>query len=394
LSAEALAKEDSPYTIHQMKLNSIQFLRAVAALLVVYQHSMDLQMSYAVSWQQNFYHLYNFGCIGVDLFFVISGFIITYVAYKYMGLSEGLLFIIKRFTRINLLYYIATLLFLGVYCLQLQANIIPIENAFNKTISSLIDALLIIPTSSDTKYFLPLLNIGWTLAFEWLFYIIFFSLVILKAKRKTLFLPGVILTLILLGQLINSSDLRMQFFTNPILLEFVLGMFICGIYLRIKNIPVWIGAICLTVGLITYMILIRFGFDKLWYYYGTITGELSINRLLLWGIPSSCIVAGCVFLERNNKIIRLFNNRLVELIGNASYSIYLIHYIIFGLFMLLYQKTGFFLPADALIWIQLLVAIVISIAFYKLLEKPLLQRIHHKHSRENFVFTKRPKFQL
>ena len=120
-----------------MKLNSIQFLRAVAALLVVYEHSMDVLVNYGVSWQQNFYHLNGFGCIGVDLFFVISGFIITYVASKYRGFDEGMQFLEKRFWRINPIYYIAT-----IFCLIVA--LIPLALS-NKSISS--DEVLLLPLS-------------------------------------------------------------------------------------------------------------------------------------------------------------------------------------------------------------------------------------------------------
>ncbi len=119
-----------------MRVNSIQFLRAVAALLVVYEHCMKTQMKLGVSWQQNLYYLNNFGCIGVDLFFVISGFIITYVSVKYNGSNDGMYFLERRLFRINPVYYSATAVFLGVYLLQKFTNNIPLESYLPKTISS------------------------------------------------------------------------------------------------------------------------------------------------------------------------------------------------------------------------------------------------------------------
>jgi len=281
-----------------MKLNSIQFLRAVAALLVVYEHSMDVANQYGSSWQQKFYHLDNFGCIGVDLFFVISGFIITYVANKYIGASQGIHFLAKRFVRINPVYYIATGLFLGLYKLQLQVNHIPFAKDFNQTMSSLMDSILVVPTSGDIESFNPLLIVGWTLAFEWLFYAFFFILILCNIQRKTLFLPGIILILIVLGQTFRPRDLRLTFLTNPIMLEFILGVIICQWHVHSKKIPVIIGAACLSIGIIGYMLLIRFGFGYVYYFLQTIDGTRSINRFLIWGISSSCIVAGCVILEK------------------------------------------------------------------------------------------------
>ena len=369
--------DHSPLTI--MKLNSIQFLRAVAALLVVYEHSMDVQMQFGTSWQQNFYHLDGFGCIGVDLFFVISGFIITFVAQKYRGFDDGMHFLEKRFWRINPIYFIATLVCLGVSLLQMAINNTMITSPIIKIIGSLFDTLLILPYKEEISSFKPLLIVGWTLSFEWLFYILFFFLIVGNVKRKTLALPVLFIILITIGQLTKPEDLRLQFITNPILLEFLLGVMICQLYVSGKKITTWLAATCLAIGIISYIFLIRFGYGNVWYYLSTINGKTSLNKFLLWGIPSAFIMFGCVFLEKNGKLHRLFDNKLSLLLGNASYSIYLIHYTLFSALYLVYNKTGFFLPADAMIWIQVIVGVGISLVFYKLVEKPLLKRIQ-KHN--------------
>jgi exopolysaccharide production protein ExoZ len=81
-----------------MKLNSIQYLRAIASILVVYCHAIDIQVYFGISRQQNFYYLQNFGAIGVDLFFVISGFIITYVSRNVLAdIPSTKIFLQKRF---------------------------------------------------------------------------------------------------------------------------------------------------------------------------------------------------------------------------------------------------------------------------------------------------------
>lgn len=361
-----------------MRVNSIQFLRAVAALLVVYEHSMDVANRYGTSWQQKLYHLDNFGCIGVDLFFVISGFIITYVANKYSGFNDGTNFLQKRFNRINPIYYVAILFCLVVFIIQVNVYHIPSLLYINKIIGSLVDSLVILPTSSEISAFSHLLIVGWTLSFEWLFYLIFFALIICKVKRKALFLTLSILVLIGIGQLVKPNDLRIQFLTNPIMLEFILGAFICHIYLHYSKISTWLSSILLLTGLLSYLCLIRFGYGNVWFYLDTITGKMSLNKFLLWGIPSGLIVAGCVFLEKNGHLRKLFSNPLAVLLGNASYSIYLIHYTILNLFQLLYYKTKFFWDGDVMIWMQLIVATAASVWFYKLIEARLLKYLNSK----------------
>lgn len=361
-----------------MRVNSIQFLRGVAALLVVYEHSMDVATRYGTSWQQKLYHLDNFGCIGVDLFFVISGFIITYVANKYSGFNDGTHFLQKRFNRINPVYYIATLLCLVVFLIQVNVYQAPSQLYTNNVIGSLVDSSIILPTSANVSSFSPLLIVGWTLSFEWLFYLIFFLLIISNVKRKLIFLLISILLLIGVGQILKPDDLRIQFLTNPILLEFVLGVIICHFYLHSSRIPTWLGSTLLLIGVISYLLLIRFGYGNVWFYLDTITGKQSLNKFFLWGIPSSCIVAGCVFLEKNGKLSRLFNNRLALLLGDASYSIYLIHYIILNGLSLIYFKTKFHWQGDIMIWLQLIIATVISVWFYKLVEVRLLNFLNRK----------------
>jgi exopolysaccharide production protein ExoZ len=360
-----------------MKLNSIQFLRAIAALLVVYEHSILAQSNFTESWQQNFYNLNHFGCIGVDLFFVISGFIINYVANKNLGFKETIKFLTKRFYRINPVYYVATLLLFSTYWLFLQLINVPYNVSLQKTINSAIDSLLLIPTSINIESFTPLLNVGWTLAFEWLFYIIFSVLILFKVQQKAFFLPCLMLVLIFSGLLLKPNDLRLIFLTNPIMLDFALGVIICQIYLKQSKVSAKIAITCLVVGLCSYALLIRFGFGNVWHYAGVIDGKSSLSRFLFWGIPSSCIVAGCVFLEQNAQLSRLFNNKLMLLLGNASYSIYLIHLTILFVLSTLCHKASISPPADLMIWLQLIASVTISLGFYKFIEKPLLLRINN-----------------
>lgn len=371
-----------------MKLNSIQFLRAVAALLVVYEHSLMVQKMFSISSEQNFFYLDHFGCIGVDLFFVISGFIIMYVANSYEGLSQGFYFLAKRFCRINPVYYIATLCLLAIIIFRLEVDK-SISASFEDIGKKLSDSILIFPTTDTVDSYSPLLIVGWTLAFEWLFYIIFFSLILLKIKRKTLFLAGIIGCLVILGRILHFNDLRLIFFTNPIIMEFLLGIVICYSYLNIKRIPAFVGSIFLSTGIVGYLLLIVFGFGDVWLFKLTLSGDQSFNRFLFWGIPSSFIVAGSVILEKAGKLNSLWSNKAWLLAGDASYSIYLIHLCVLNLCLLLFLKAGAFLSPDTMIWAQIAIAILISIIFYQLVEKPLLQYMYRSSIWNNYLLKRR-----
>lgn len=359
-----------------MKLQSIQFLRAVAAVLVVYMHSIALQADYGASWQQNFLYLKNFGGIGVDLFFVISGFIISYVASKYMGFDEGFHFLKKRFTRINPIYYLATLLYLSVRILSWYVTNEWTRSNTGHTIRGLIDTLLIFPFSSDVNSFSPFLVVGWTLSFEWLFYFLFFFLILFKIRNKLLWLTIVIIIMVSAGSILKTSDLRVLFLTNPLILEFLLGALIYRLYNKRKSIPLYISTLLILSGVACYILLIIYGYGFIWGSKVFYLADLGIKRFILWGLPSSLIVAGCIFLEANGKHTYLWSRRWIQLIGDASYSIYLTHMSVFVLIELLYKKTGTLLPADLSIFIQAGLAVLFGIGFYLNIEKPLLRTIH------------------
>jgi exopolysaccharide production protein ExoZ len=361
-----------------MRLNSIQLLRAVAACLVVYAHSVSVQTNFSESLQQNFFNLKNFGCIGVDLFFVISGFIILFVSKKYIGLNQGVTFLIKRFIRINPVYYVTSIIYIGIVIIitLAQNSSISVEYIWN----ALCDTFLILPASGKIGLYLPLLIVGWTLSFEWLFYIIFFITILVKRVNKTLLLFILILSLISLGYLIRPTDYRLIFITNPIILEFLLGASICFIYLKIKTVPVSISILLLTIGLAAYIYFIFFGYGNLWLYKNILSGQLSMQRFILWGVPSSFILAGSIFLEKSGLFRSLWNNKYIQLTGDASYSIYLFHLCIFEYINVLYKANSNLLPGDISIILRFIVSVIAGIGYYKLVEKPLLQSFKEEHS--------------
>jgi len=357
-----------------MKLNSLQLLRAVAIGLVVYAHSIDLQMEFSVSRQQSFFYLQNFGAIGVDLFFVISGFVITLVAYRYMGAEDGKQFLVKRFLRINPIYYLASLVFLGIvataaFLLHDPAPVM-ISNPWHKFLQT----LFIFPLHPVPH----LMSIGWTLSVEWLFYVLFFLLILFKRRKKALLLIIMIVLLVLTGYIARFRDSRLIFITNPVLLEFLPGVIICRAYILVKNIPklLAIGFVLAGAGIYVYEIFHGFGYIS--EMASTVNGSLSMKRFLFWGLPSSLLVAGCVFLEKNAVGTRLWNNKWIRLTGDASYSIYLVHLIVFFLLSLVFQRVKYFAIPDAGIILQLAVAMITGIIFYLFVERPLLRLVRRK----------------
>ena len=347
------------------KLASIQFLRAIAVMLVVYMHSLDLQPH---ARQQGFLFLAGFGAVGVDIFFVISGFIITWSAGRYQGRHDAGKFLYHRFRRLIPVYWLATLLFLIV---QVRYILRPGAAGLH-SIPFIIKTIFLLPLADKSSFILPFLSVAWTLSFEWLFYLLFFAGILFSKKRMELFLCGWIGLLVLAGILLQPPDARLNLLTNPILLEFALGALICGCYTRFCVCPsmatllLWSGVAGFAYGII-------FGFGHIGVMANIVNSRLSIPRFLYWGIPSALLVAGCLFLEKNRRGIFIWDSRLFALIGNASYSIYLTHLSIYGLCILAYDQWGPFPYPDGAVVLQWVLAIAAGIVFYRLVEQPLLR---------------------
>jgi exopolysaccharide production protein ExoZ len=358
-----------------MKLGSIQFLRAIAAILVVYAHSIDLQVQYTHSFQQNLYYLQDFGAFGVDIFFVISGFIISYSADRYKGGREGMQFLIKRFKRVNTVYYLATLLLLVTYIPSIfirHTRVIPFD--------IILKSLVLLPVFDKGTFIDTILFPAWTLSFEWLFYLFFFWAIVSRTRSKERFLALLISALVITGFLFNrfkGGNYQLSFITNPILLEFLLGIGLYGCYTKM-NIPKKMAITFLVTGSCICCYEIIKGYGTISLAYNTLDGSQSFIRFIKWGIPAGLLVAGCIFLEKARCGISFWNSRPIALLGDASYSIYLVNYTVNGLCAAVYMRAGFFLNPDLAVGLQLLLAISGGILFYKAVEKPLLKLLHKR----------------
>jgi len=351
-----------------MKLKSLQLLRALAVLLVVYGHSIVLQMRYSTSFEQDFFHHENFGAFGVDIFFIISGFIISYIAYGYSGKKKSFVFILKRFIRVNPIYYVISVLFI------LRFSIHP-GSAFrfpSVSESTLLKTLIILPITDKTFWISPVLIVGWTLSFEWLFYIMYSGLIFLKIKYKLLCLFSIIISLIIAGVIVNTQDARFAFITNPILLEFLFGAIICWIYFHVPMGKYFCYLLILTA-LVWFACEILFGFGGISEMGCTINAECSRMRVLLWGIPGAMLVCGAVVMEKNGYLNKLWKSSLFQIIGDSSYSIYLTHTIVFSILGSIYIRMGNLLTPDMSVIIQLAIGTMVGILFYKFVETPLLK---------------------
>lgn len=318
------------------KLVSLQCLRAVAVLGVILFHSNGFNRLQS----DNLYPYFNFGAAGVDLFFVISGFIIWLTSSANSIPS----FYVKRLWRILPMYWLISLALIAIMLLQ------------GKTIpnSKVVSSLLLIPTDSP-----PLLNVGWSLIHEIYFYLLFGLLIAIRSSSlRFAALWTWALSSSLYYFLYFPAQPWLQLLCNPFNLEFALG----------ASIAYFFSASPLKKPQFLLYALISFGLClHLWLeMYGWIFPE-SIERVVYFAIPLAMFVATAAF----NPVTSNFLNALLEKIGDASYSIYLTHVPLLAALNLTAERLDFHLN-----WaIACSLCLLAGILCYQLLEQPLIRQL-------------------
>lgn len=190
------------------QLYNIQALRGLAAMMVVLHHLAIPIPFFDANDRSMFHH----GQAGVDIFFIISGFIMAYGALQ--GPDEPAAFMRRRLIRIIPLYWLVTGI---VFALTLTApRLFPLITA---SWTALAQSLLFIPQPRP-----PVLLVAWTLNFEMLFYVIFAMGLVWTGRARFIVPVATIGALVLIGLTQVSQGYLFQFFTDPIMLEFCAGI--------------------------------------------------------------------------------------------------------------------------------------------------------------------------
>ena len=335
---------------------NIQALRAIAALIVVWAHVRELfpavaSMKYLPS-----------GLAGVDLFFVISGFIM--VASTQSRAIGPLEFLANRWGRLAPIYYIVTII---VFLLAAFAP--AIMKSSRPDPDSLLYSLLFIPHLKSADRIYPLYYLGWTLNYEMFFYAtLALGMWIFRTWRYVA--TGIfICALAALGLVMDGlfdDSIVLYAFTRSIMLDFVLGIAIAlsiPALTRIGSNRILAG-LTLVLGFIALAIAGRFVPD--------LAADLIApagDTILRYGIPAGLIVASAVALEMNGAVVR---NRLILLIGDASYSLYLTHFFVIAVAIMASNRLALGTSARIGVAVAAYVAsIAVAVGVYKMVEQPL-----------------------
>jgi exopolysaccharide production protein ExoZ len=344
------ARESSP-----QNFLTIQALRAVAALLVVLLHAFETwgervdPTAPGVNWEN--------GAAGVDIFFIISGFVMVISSRRLVDRAGAWrIFLWHRIVRIVPLYWLLTtvkilaVILLGDVVLRTTLD-------FNFVAGS----YLFLPVTDSAGHFRPVLPVGWTLTYEFLFYLLFAVALAIRVDVLRIVIPG--LGLIAIAALARTDTWpAWTILFDTIVVEFVFGVMLAKWTLRGFRLPPAIAGIFVLGGFALILVL----------------PMVSENtRVLSWGIPAFAIVAGAVSLE---PLVASALPRWLLTLGDASYSIYLSH--------------GFVLPALGLafgeivspgLWTEAL-TIILCLVFsslvgwgvFTLVESPMLRALRRR----------------
>ncbi len=328
----------------------IQYLRGLAAVLVVVYHlGQPLErLGHAVHWPGGL-------SAGVDIFFVISGFVM-WITTRTRD-TTPIDFWRKRLVRIVPLYWLVTTFMLTVLLVAPQ-----VMQTSRFDAKHVIASYLFIPALNPGKPVMePLLFPGWTLNYEMFFYAIFGLFLLAGPKLRLWGTIGVLTVLVALGAAFDVPHLSVAgFYSDSIMLEFALGMMLGELVHQRSGqriLPRTTGWFLFALGLACLIAVPQ------------IEG---VPRAIRYGLPALFIVLGCLSIECDGGVreIPLFHH-----IGNASYSIYLTQLVTMAAFLVLWRKLGLE-PSVALAALfcvlDVLIAVAGGIVSYHLLEKPFI----------------------
>ncbi|WKK66838.1 acyltransferase family protein [Lutimonas zeaxanthinifaciens] len=324
-------------------IKSIVYLRAIASILVLISHSAHKASQYST----NPMYWYKVKGIGVDLFFIVSGFILCYITYD--KVKNPFHFLRARILRIMPLYWVLTIFALVIYF------ILPDKVNSSGGETNIYASFFILPTKDNL-----LITNGWTLRYTVLFYVIYSIGLFFSIKNRNLIIALILIILFSSGLFLNPKNIYLNYITSGYLFEFFLGILIFYIHKNIK-----MGQ--------TYGLILIFLSGAIVVFLKQM--EISSGyRIIDNGITSFFFFLGMLAVEpffqkhKNSQISKLMTE-----IGNSSYSLYLFHPFILVLTSLILQKFhltnfGYFFILNLM-----LSSIIGGYICYFFIEKPLIK---------------------
>ena len=295
------------------KLRSLEMLRALAALLVVLFHTEAiLALRFGSS---PFGGVFSAGHRGVDLFFVLSGFIIAHVHAKDLGTPSRLAnYFFNRLSRIYPAVWIMTALALPVYLAGFGGT----SKADKLDTSAILSSILLLPQRG-----VPLVSVTWTLTYEMFFYVLF-GIAILSWRTGLIGIA--VWQLLIIAFVLTGERLGLVgYYLNPICLDFSIGLMVAFYVQRFpQSLRPLLAAVLLLLGIGAFIL-------------GMTVDTVPFVAGALCSIGSGLMIIALISLERRTK---LQIPEVLVALGGASYAIYLTHFSVITIISTVLHRFG------------------------------------------------------
>ena len=333
--------------------STIQVLRGVAAMLVVVFHLVDAERIYGRG-SMLLDGVAREGFAGVDVFFVISGFVMATITTGQFGsIRNAGAFLAKRAARIFPLYWLftaAVVMLLLLFPTAIDASV---------RAKSFIASFLLWPQAQ-----FPLLQVGWTLTYEVFFYVMVAAALVTVAERRVTLYFAAWAFLIGALQFAPIATPWQTVVTSPMGWEFIAGALV-GLWW--KKVPDWAGRPIFWLGVVAF-VLCAITVSELGLY-----DQDPLRRTLLFGSSSALIVLGLVVRERRGAAAL---HPWLRKIGDASYSIYLSHLFVVTAAARAWGRSGWNnSPLTHILFIAgaLVASALVGLICYRVVERPLIR---------------------
>lgn len=341
------------------RLYSLQGLRGVAVLGVVLFHMMSVEAKFSAG-DILLPGFLDFFQLGVDLFFVISGFVMVIVSRgRFQNGVEAQRFLFNRVSRIYPTYWLYFFITLAVYLVQ------PTLVNSGHGSSNLLMSFLLLPSDK-----VLLVMVAWSLVFELWFYVVFSAFLVLRERRLPVALGIWAAVLVVFNTLFDWQDHgpALKIILHPYALEFIAGALLALFFYsrhsaRIPTTAVWtllVGAVVVATALIGWLRL----YDS-----------QGLPRMLSVGATFGALVLALALLERRGNIAM---PKFLVAVGDMSYTVYLSHLLVLGVIGRAWAMLGAspHTLLDNLLFAVLMMAAVVCYGWvgYRGFEKPVLDR--------------------
>lgn len=340
----------------KVTLRSLQALRFIAAAMVLIGHLHDTLRRGRTEGLEPFWDPTGLPWhAGVDIFFVVSGFVMYFMTSRSFGRpGVPVQFLKRRVIRVVPLYWIFTL------AAVIATLVLPGKVSNNVvTPSHVVASLLFIPWLSPSGGgAIPPLSVGWTLNFEFLFYAVFAAALAFPRRIGLAFITLVFLLLTTFkGYAPESLAVQVNIWGMKIVFEFLYGILIAYLFLSGVRLPIAVRVVCVVVALVLLSAGNQAGLNEF------------RDRWLYWGVPSAMIVAAFVL---GPDLPDRWWSRLLVLGGDASYALYLSHLFTLRGVGLVWERLH---GENSLLYfaVAFFASMAVAVMVHLMLEKPLLR---------------------